>query len=391
MQAPLIPSGLPEPDAESARHSGLVRDYIAERIDACDGEIPFGEFMHYALYAPGLGYYVSGTEKFAGGGDFTTAPEISTLFGRVVARQCAPVIRTIRGASVLELGAGSAALAVDVLKRLRELDALPDQYLILEISPDLAERQRQRIAKELPDLAARVRWIDGLPADFDGVIIANEVADALPVERFRVAEGGIEQAFVARLGNGFGYRWGPATPALRNGIDEFALDLPKGYRSEVSLGLKTWTGELLDTLREGLVLLFDYGLTRREYYAADRDGGWIRCHYRHRAHNEPLILPGIQDITAWVDFTAIAEAASDHRAHVAGFVTQAMFMLAGGVEDEVASLAAPGSNEQLAIAGQLKRLVLPGEMGENFKCIGLTRGEVPVPSALSGADRSAAL
>lgn len=391
MQPSELPAGLPQPDRDSLVHSELVRDYLRERIAAADG-IAFGEYMHYALYAPGLGYYVSGLPKFARAGDFITAPEESPLFGRVVARQLAPVLAAIDGGSVLELGAGSGALAEPLLQKLAEADSLPERYLILEVSPDLAERQRQRFAAGIPDLARRIEWVDSLPKAFCGAIIANEVADALPVERFRVTPGGIEQAWVTAGEDGvFHEDWRPAGDSLVRAVQALGLDLPDGYVSDISLGLKPWVGELADALENGLILLIDYGLPRREYYAPDKSGGWLRCHFRHRVHDRPLVLPGIQDISAWVDFTAVAEAAAAHDAAVAGFVTQAMFLLAGGLENEFSAAATSSERQRAELAGAVKRLTLPAEMGEHFKCIGLTKGNVPVPAAFAAADRAQAL
>jgi len=398
MQAARIPAGLPVPEPESLRHTERTGEFIRERIAANGGHISFGEFMHYALYAPGLGYYTAGSVKFSAGGDFVTAPEVSPLFGRIVARQCAPVLTTIKTGSVLELGAGSGALAVEVLRTLQAMDALPDSYQILEVSADLAERQRTFIKAQTPELLERVTWLNGLPENFDGVVLANEVADALPVERFRVGAEGLEQAFVVLADDrgdhddhdsGFAIDWCPAAEPLVAAVRALGLDLPGGYVSEISLGLKPWVGELSAALGQGLILLFDYGLSRREYYAADRSGGWLRCHFRHRAHGEPLVYPGIQDVTAWVDFTAVAEAATTSGAAVAGFVTQAMFLLHGGLDNEFAAAATP--EEQMRLAREAKLLTLPTEMGENFKCIGLTKGHVPVPSALVAADRTATL
>jgi len=388
MQHPTLPACLPQPDEDSLAHSALVAAYLRERIAAAGG-ISFGEYMHHALYSPGLGYYVSGRPKFSAAGDFVTAPEVSPLFGRVVAAQLAPVLAAIDSASILELGAGSGALAVAVLEKLHELDVLPERYLVLEVSAELADRQRQRLSAELPELASRVEWVDHPPAGFRGVMIANEVADALPVERFRVTAAGIEQAYVvSAAGDGFAWEWRPASRAIREAVETARLELPAGYCSELSLGLQPWVGDLVDALHQGLLLLVDYGLPRREYYARDRSNGWLRCHFRHHAHDDPLVLPGIQDITAWVDFTSVAEAGSRHGAGVAGFVTQAMFLLAGGLDNEFRAMADASPRLQAELTGAIKRLTLPDEMGENFKCMGLGKGDIPRLCGFRTADRS---
>ena len=391
MQPSRLPAGLPDPDEKTLGHSARTAAHIASRIDAEGGRISFGEYMHLALYSPGFGYYVAGNRKFGPGGDFVTAPEVSPLFGHVLARQCAETLAAISGGCILELGAGSGALAEQILTKLAALDALPHRYLILDASPELVERQRSRLAHALPEVADRVEWLDAMPEGFDGVIIANEVADALPVERFRVAPSGIEQAYVTSDPEGFEIMWMPATESVSEIVGSLGIELEAGYQSEVCPPLKPWIASVLAGLDNGLFLVFDYGLARREYYAPDRSGGWLRCHFRHRAHSDPFILPGVQDITAWVDFTAIAEAASDSRAAVAGYVTQAMFLLHGGLHNELSDVAAMSLTDQSELSRQIKLLTLPDEMGEHFKCMGLSRGDVVVPDALTAADRAGML
>lgn len=389
MQPDALPDGLPEPNPDSLAHSLLVARTIAEAIRAAGGAIPFGEFMQHALYAPGLGYYVAGARKFGEGGDFVTAPEVSPLFGSVIARQIAPVLAAIGDADVLEIGAGRGALAVPLLERLAELRTLPRSYQILDVSPDLVARQRERLTEALPDLVGRVRWLDGLPADFSGVVIANEVADALPVEQFRIGESGVEQGYVSLDGEEFRAGWAPASPAVARAAEK--LSLPVGYESTLSLGLGEWVSEVVAGLSRGCFLIADYGLSRREYYAADRSGGWLRCHFRHRVHDNPLVLPGIQDLSAWVDFSAVAEAGRSAGAEVAGYLPQAQFLLHGGLDDEFAAASPPSERERLELAGQVKRLTMPTEMGETFKCLALMRGELPRPAAFDRADQSASL
>ena len=391
MQPPNLPSGLPAPDPDSLAHSRRVAQHIAERIADAGGRLPFGEFMQHALYAPGLGYYVSGSRKFGEAGDFITAPEVSPLFGRVVARQCAEVIAAMSRPAILELGAGSAALATGLLGKLDELGTLPERYLILEVSPELADRQRAQIERERPGQAAIVEWVDDLPDGFEGVVLANEVADALPVERFRIRGATVLQAFVVTDRDGrFAWDWQPALPRLESAVRALGIDFADGYEAELCQGLKPWIGALLDALDRGLVFLFDYGVPRRDYYAPGR-AGWLRATFRHRAHDDPLLLPGIQDLTAWVDFTAIAEAAGEHDARIAGFVTQAMFLLQGGLQNEFEAASTDSTVAQAELSRQVKLLTLPSEMGEHFKCIGLTRGDVCVPSAFRGADMTASL
>ncbi|HEX2139583.1 MAG TPA: SAM-dependent methyltransferase [Woeseiaceae bacterium] len=396
MQAkPAVFDSLPVPGSESLLHTEKVAARIRQAIVEAGGSISFAEFMQLALYAPGLGYYSAGAAKFGAAGDFVTAPEISPLFGRVLARQCAGVLRQLAKPAVLELGPGTGALALQVLTALEERGMPPERYLILEVSPDLRERQEQRLRRAQAALSTKIEWITALPERFDGVVIANEVADALPVERFRKAGRDVLQCRVAYEEDRFRWTSAPAPDFLREAVHgiESALGtpLPDGYVSEVSAGLPAWVADVTGSVGTGLVFLFDYGITRREYYAPDRSGGWLRCHFRHRAHDDPLIYPGIQDITAWIDFTAVAEAAVDAGMDIAGFVSQAHFLLHGGLEEEFARASSSSTSAQAELSRQAGRLILPGEMGERFKCIGLSRGSIDRPQAFAAADRAHAL
>lgn len=385
---------LPTPDATSAAHSERCRAYILEKIVSAGGSLSFADYMQYALYAPGLGYYTAGSAKFGTAGDFVTAPEVSPIFGRIIARQCAAMLAQMDNASILEIGAGSGRLAIDVLLRLATLDALPADYLILEVSPDLTERQASLIQAEVPQLADRVRWISELPAAHCGIVIANEVLDALPVERF-VRRADILQQRVAADADGFELIEKPAPAVLAEGVAEIETTLghrlPDAYVSELALAAPNWVRDVIGSLAEGVLMLFDYGVSRREYYAAERNGGWLRCHFRHRVHNDALILPGIQDLTAWVDFSTIASAAVDAGALVGGYTNQSAFLIAGGLEQELQSIASLPSAEQAELSRQIKMLTLPGEMGEHFKCMALVKGAVTLPDAFQVADRTHAL
>lgn len=386
---------LPTPDPASARHSARVTRTVAERIDAAGGAISFGEFMHLALYAPGLGYYSSGTEKFGAAGDFVTAPEVSAIFGRVLARQCVEVLSAVEAPAILEYGAGSGKLAADVLRALAERNALPDTYLILEVSADLSARQRAYLARENPDWLRRIAWLDRPPDSLSGVVIANEVIDALPVERFVMRGDDVRQLYVTFGGRRFEFVERAASERLRIAVREIERDigtpLPDGYTSEVSLAMPAWTADLRRVLAHGMAFVFDYGLPRREFYAADRTSGWLRCHFRHRAHGDPLILPGIQDLTTWVDFSALAGAAVDYGFTVAGFVSQGDFLVNGGIDSELAGIAGMRAEDRARLSSEVKLLTLPTEMGERFKCLGLARGAVPQPTAFRRADRTATL
>ncbi len=383
---------LPRPDAVSAAHSERCANYIRARISDSGGSISFAEFMHYALYTPGLGYYSAGARKFGADGDFVTAPEISPLFGRVVAQQCAPVLREGGAVSLLEFGAGSGRLALDMLRAFEELEALPAEYRILEVSADLRERQQHLLRAELPHLADRIVWLDRMPAAHRGVVVANEVLDALPVERFMRRHDGVYQMRVIDEDGEFVFVDEPAPEMLVRAVRaierHIGARLPDNHVSEVSLAAPAWLADVARILEQGLILLFDYGVSRREYYAADRNEGWLRCHFRHRAHSDPLILPGIQDLTAWVDFTAVAEAAAGEGLQVLGYTSQSQFLLAGGIGAELQDFADMPIESQLQTARQVKMLTLPGEMGENVKCICLARGDIARPAAFETADRT---
>ncbi len=368
---------LPQPASDAIALSETLCALIAREIEAAGGAIPFSRYMELCLYAPGLGYYSAGQRKFGAGGDFVTAPEVSSLFGRCLARCCAEVLQQTGGGDVLEFGAGSGRLAVDLLGELDVLGCLPRQYFILERSADLQQRQQQLLHRELPALSERVVWLDSLPpAGFRGVMLANEVLDAMAVERFHWSGAAAAQSFVAQGAAGFEWRERPVeTPALQAAIDSLVkdCDLPAGYVSEINLSLDPWLRSVAGRLEEGLLLLVDYGYERDEYYHPQRSSGTLMCHYRQRAHDDPFLWPGLQDITAHVDFTAVAEAATAAGLAVSGYTNQAWFLLDCGLESLLADAGPTDTAAYLQLAQQAKTLILPGEMGERFKCIALTR------------------
>ena len=371
----MMPSLSPEEEV----HSRTVAALIAERARSAGGWLPFERFMELALYAPGLGYYSAGSVKLGPDGDFVTAPEISDLFSRCVARQCAQVLA--EGGEILELGAGTGRMAAVILETLAVRDALPDRYAILEVSADLAERQRERLQRLPAELRERVVWLDRLPErPIRGVILANEVLDALPFRRFRLCGNEVRELGVAVEGGALVEREAVPDADLANAcatlLRELPLPLPQGYASEVCLRTGPWVAGVAECLERGLMLLFDYGLPRAHYYHPQRTDGTFRCHFRQRAHDDPYINLGLQDITAWVDFTRVAEAAPGCGLEVSGFCTQAAFLLASGVERLLAE--STDTVEHARLAGQARRLLLPGEMGEAFKAMALTR-DVDVP------------
>ena len=380
----LIPLDLaPLSDDERAHEARLAADLRAE-IAAAGGWISFARFMERVLYAPGLGYYAAGAHKLGAGGDFITAPELSPVFGRCVASQCAEVLASLGGGGILELGAGTGSLAVEVLRELERVGVLPERYEILEPSPDLRARQQQAVASLRPALRDRVVWLDRIPVEpFRGVLLANEVLDALPVERFRIAaSGAVESLGVCVAGAGFGWSARPASAELAAAVADLGVVLPTGFVSELALRQGAWLASVTAPLGAGVALFFDYGLRRADYYAADRDGGTLACFHRHRRHDDVFANLGLQDLTAWVDFTRVAEGALDAGLEVAGYTTQAHFLLGTGFESHLAALRAQTdpAREPLC-AGAAARLVLPSEMGERFKCIALAR---EYPGGLAG-------
>jgi len=379
---------LPAPDAEASAHSARLSELIRAEIVANDGAISFLEFMELALYAPELGYYRAGARKFGKSGDFVTAPEISPLFSRCVARQCQQVLVQLGSGDMLELGAGSGIMAADILAELERLDCLPENYYILELSGELRQRQQQTLVQRVPTLAARVTWLDKLPkAGFRGVIVGNEILDALPVERFCITPQGARPLWVTWRQDRFEWCEGSADDALTAAVAaiETRLDgaLPLDFASEYNPRLPAWLASLAERLAAGVILLIDYGYPRREYYHPQRTNGTLLCHYRHRAHADPLIMPGLQDITASVDFTAVAEAGVAAGLTLAGYTSQQYFLFGCGLEEMLVAVD-PGDTVGYAkLMQQVKWLTLPGEMGERFKAIALTRG---VDGVLCGFD-----
>jgi SAM-dependent MidA family methyltransferase len=365
-------------DGELA-HSDRVRARITGEIDAAGGWISFERYMELALYAPGLGYYSAGARKLGGDGDFTTAPEISSLFGGCIAQQCIEILDELDGGSILEVGAGSGRLAVDTLRRLESLGRLPAHYFILEVSADLRERQHDLINTQLPHLLPRVRWLDAPPSDsFDGVILANEVLDALPVLRFRWQENASEELGVAASDGRF--TWSarpPSSPAVLQNCRRLAAAAggwEGGYISEYCPRLGAWLVAVVQPLRRGGALWCDYGLPRPQYYLPERHGGTLICHFRQRVYDDPFRHPGLQDISAWVDFTAVAEACVTAGCELAGFTTQAYFLAGLGIDKEMRAMAGESDGRFARLANQARQLMLPGEMGERFKVMAWTRG-----------------
>lgn len=367
---------LPAPDAAAQAHSEKLIALIADEIAAAGGLISFARYMELALFAPGLGYYSAGAQKFGEQGDFVTAPEISPLFSRTLARQVADVLSTFEETgNVLEVGGGSGIMAADMLAELEALNALPAQYFILELSADLQARQLDTLTERVPHLLERVRWLQELPSPgFRGVIVANELLDALPVNCFVKTEEGVQERGVSFVDGRF--QWAQAETGelpLPAHLAELFAVLPAGYESEINLAATGWVQSIASILQTGVVLLIDYGYAAAEYYHPRRDGGTLMCHYRHRAHPDPFVYPGLQDITAHVDFTAVAEAAVAAGLEVRGYNSQGFFLMGNGITELAQAFEELSEQQQILQSQQMRTLTLPAEMGERFKVIALAR------------------
>lgn len=376
-------ASLPTPSDDALRHSQQLTAMLQQEITAQGGAIPFSRFMELVLYTPGWGYYSAGASKIGVAGDFVTAPEMGHLFAATVARALAPVIGQIgEAAQVMELGGGTGAFAVEVLRALASLEALPARYAILEPSADLRQRQAERVAAQLPaEVAARVAWLDGpINEDWEGIVFANEVIDALPTPRFAIVDGQVHEEVVRVGANGrFVADTVPADVLLEKAVRQIERDLgqplPDGYRSEALVQLPYWLQAVAGGLKRGAMLFVDYGYVRSEFYQHDREQGTIRAFYRHQVHNDVFAWPGLQDITASVDFTAMAESGTHAGFELAGYSSQAAFLLGNGI-DQVLSAADAHTDEvgRVALRDELKRLTLPSEMGERFGVIGFQYG-----------------
>ncbi len=375
-------SELPLPDADAQAHSQRLAALLREEIRASGGFLPFSRFMERCLYAPGLGYYSAGSAKFGAAGDFVTAPELGPLFAACVASAVAPVLQELGpDAEFLELGGGSGAFAEVMLKRLLELDALPARYAILEPSADLRERQRERLAQRLiPPVFALVEWLDGPPGEaWNGVLFANEVIDALPTPRFTLRDGEVFEEHVALdEADRFVRTDRPAdallTAAVRHVERYLEQPFPDGYRSELLPQLPYWIQAVMGGLRSGAMLFVDYGYPRREYYLPERDEGTLRAFYRQHMHADPFLWPGLQDLTASVDFTALAEAGTQAGFELAGYSDQASFLLGNGLPERLQEIEERADEAaKLRFRNEAKKLTLPGEMGERFQVMGFAR------------------
>jgi SAM-dependent MidA family methyltransferase len=367
-------AALPPPSAAERDHSKRLVAHLVRAIAEAEGWISFADYMHAALYAPGLGYYAAGAHKLGAAGDFVTAPELTPLFGRALAAQLAQVLPRGAQGEIVEVGPGSGCLAADILTALAELDALPARYLLLEVSPDLRERQRQRLAARVPEFLGRVRWIDALPETWRGAVIANEVLDAVPPHLVARRDGDwFERGVTVDATASLAFADRPLAAGLLRTMAQSRFPAAGDYVSELNPAAEALVRTFGERCERGLMLLVDYGFPEAEYYHPQRNAGTLMAHYRHHALADPFFYPGLSDMTAHVDFSAVARAGIAGGMAVSGFTSQAQFLIACGVLDELARCGDPESMDYLRAASAVHKLTSPAEMGELFKVLALTR------------------
>ena len=388
---------LPTPDESAFQHSCAVKNMICSEITMAGGWIPFTRYMELAIYSPGMGYYCSGTTKFGCAGDFVTAPEISSLFGRAIAQQATQIIESVGEdiGDILEFGAGTGKLALDILLELENLKRLPQHYFILEVSGELQEQQNKLFEKFAPHLLSRIQWLENLPTKFNGLILANEVLDAMPVHLVVWRDNSLFERGVVWSGKKL--EWSdrllvegelfkiaqetiPRSSFNNNNIDT--------YISEINLSVRGFIRSLANILQKGAIVLIDYGFGRNEYYHYQRSRGTLMCHYRHHAHDDPFYFPGLQDITSHVDFTAITDVAIGEGLELLGYASQAQFLINCGITEILAQIPVENRGDYLPMANQVQKLVSPAEMGELFKVIALGKETQQSLIGFSNGDKS---
>jgi SAM-dependent MidA family methyltransferase len=365
---------LPIPDEDARAQSARVVARVRYEIEQHGGFIPFSRYMELVLYAPGLGYYVAGTRKFGAGGDFVTGPELTPLYGAALARQVEAIFAVARERTIVELGAGSGALAASLLDALAARDAAPDRYCILEVSPELRARQQAAIAALAPAQAARIEWLDRLPEAIDGAVVMNEVLDAIPPQLVARQNGRLLERGVTWQDGALRFAERPLNDARLAKLAAARFPADGDYTSEVNPAAEALVTTIARRVASGALVVVDYGFPRREYYHPQRRDGTLVGHYRHRVHADPFLWPGLSDLTAHVDFTAIAEAGECAGAEVAGFATQASLLVGCGILDLLAAVGPPESADYVRAAAGVQKLVSPAEMGELFKVMLLAKG-----------------
>ena len=365
---------LPIPSDDMLAHSQKLQHKIRDEINANKGAISFRRYMEMALYQQGLGYYVAGARKIGQSGDFITAPESSRLFSQCLASQCHQVLAPIEAGDVLELGAGSGVMAAHILLELEQLASLPEHYYILDVSPELKQRQQETLQNLAPHLMARVSWLNTLPESFTGIILGNEVLDAMPVDVFTLHKKHCFEHQVTWQDDGLVEQLNPANDDLVNAVAHLNLgEMESPYTSEINPNLAGWFDALSACLTQGVVILIDYGYTASEYYHHERNKGTLICHFQHHVNEAPLYYPGLQDITANVDFTAVADCADKAGFSILGYTSQAAFLAGNQLETFFMRALDESPEKQYELAQQVRLLSLPSEMGERFKVIALSK------------------
>ena len=398
-----VESALPVPDREALAISQELSTRIAAEIARHGGWLSFARYMEMALYEPGLGYYSNPGQVFGAAGDFVTAPELTPLFGATLARQVSPWLKDPAlagsGQVVLEVGGGSGMLAAQLLNALDNVGHHEVRYLILELSAERREHQRQTLKSLAPGLMDRVGWLDTFPESFAGVVVANELLDAMPVQLFEWqanAEAELQEMGVTWVDGRFAWAPRPAdavltetVAALRNRLGPEGAQWHSPYRSEICPAQQAWMRTLADCMTAGVVMLLDYGFAAPEYYHPQRDQGTLMCHYRHRSHADPFLWPGLSDITAHVDFTALARAATAEGFSLVGYTSMAAFLLNAGLLDELADLPREPESFWFAQAQAVQQLISEAEMGELFKVIAFEKNLREAASVLGfGGNRA---
>tara|TARA_B100001540_G_scaffold161917_1_gene143274 strand:+ start:1484 stop:2662 length:1179 start_codon:yes stop_codon:yes gene_type:complete len=371
-------SSLPIPDPTSQSHSRMLSAYIKDMIEKSGGSIGFDQYMNSVLYQPDLGYYSSNIQKFGFTGDFITAPIVSPLFSKCLAYQCSQVLNEIKDSAILEIGAGNGVMAKDLLLELQERDSLPNKYYIFEVSLSLEKAQKKLLKKFLPEYIDNIIWLNTLSKKkFNGLVLANEVLDSLPVKRFKKELNIFKEMKVTFSENRFHWINEIADSNLAEDLKKLESNLPSpfpnDYYSEINIQLKEWINKIQLTIEQGVILFIDYGYSTLDYYHPSRSDGNLLCHYQHHVHNNPFFYPGLQDITTSVNFTAVAQHAEEIGLDVKGYTNQAYFLLGCGIDDLVADDNFSDIQSQIKISQQLKKLIMPEEMGERFKVIALTK------------------
>ncbi|VAW69307.1 SAM-dependent methyltransferase, MidA [hydrothermal vent metagenome] len=376
----MIPLDLPEPCEAEKKHSQQLSGHIKQCVEVAGGWLSFDQYMQLALYTPGLGYYSAGLQKFGEQGDFMTSPEVGSLFACSLAQPVAKLLGEIGQAAIIEFGAGSGRLAADLLNELSVLKQLPEAYYIVELSAELQQRQYETLKLQVPELLHCVQWLNHLPQTaINGIVIANEVIDAMPVKRFVLKQGAVQMLGVEVLQQQLQLVYRDADDVLLNKIAALMTEIPHlnkqpEYQSEINMNINPWIASVAKCINQGAVYLIDYGYARSEYYSSERVMGTSVGYYRHRAMDAPLWYPGLQDLTAFVDFTEVAEAALEHGLDVDGYTSQGNFLINCGLADIVEQTVFETEAQRLKILQQMKTLSLPGEMGERFKVMGLSKG-----------------